>query len=133
MLAQDGVLSFGEAERVLQLRAAGQQLGDAAAQVQGLRREAARPAHDALRAFEGAHHRVIRPHIDVAVMGEEPVGHAGEAKPSFRVRYHDGLLAEVAAGHHQQGIGRAGKKQVMQRRIGQHDADGAVAGSYLVG
>ena len=35
VLAEDGVTPFGEAERVLQLAAAGQQFGNRAAQVEG--------------------------------------------------------------------------------------------------
>ena len=87
-------------------------------------RISARPAQHALAAFEGAHHRIVRAHVDIAIVRQEPVGHAREPLERFRVRHHDGFFAQVAAGHHQRIVRRAREQQVVQRRIGQHHAEG---------
>ena len=45
----------------------------------------------------------------------------------FEVVHHDRLFAEVAAGHDQRVEWRAVEEQVVQRRVGQHHAEGAIA------
>ena len=66
-------------------------------------RVASRAAQHALLAFEDAHHGIVHARVDIAVVEQERVGDAVEARGGFAIAGDDGLFAEVAAGHHQRG------------------------------
>ena len=111
-----------------------QQFGQRAAQVEGLRRVAARAPHDALGAFEDAHHGIVGAHVDVAVVHQEPVGHAAQALARHRrssttigSSLRLPLVITSAAN------ARAAEQQVMQRRVGQHHAQRRIAGRDRLG
>ena len=64
--------------------------------------------------------------LDRAVMNEKAIGDGTQAGVGFFVADADRLLAEVAAGHHQ-GRAEGVEQQLVQRRVGEHDAEVAVA------
>ncbi len=71
--------------------------------------------------------------MDVAVVHQKCVGQFAQPLTGFLVAGGDGFLAQVAAGHHQR-LGETGlglKQQIMQRRVGQHHAQGGLAGCRL--
>ena len=80
VLAQKGVMILGKTERVLQFGAAGQDFSDWKAQRDGIGSVAARTAQDALLAFENAHHGIVHAGVDVAVVKQESVGDAMQAR-----------------------------------------------------
>ena len=106
VLAEDRVTALGKAEGVLQFAADGQQFGNGTppgrASCGGV---AARSPQQPLAAFEYPHHRVVRPHIDVAIVGEQRIGDPADALSRLAIVDHDGLFAEIAARHHQRIIG----------------------------
>ena len=70
----------------------------------------------------GAHDRVVAPDVDRPVVAEHAVDEAGEADARIVVRVGDGLVAEVAARHHQ-GSADARQEQVVQRRVREEEAE----------
>ena len=77
------------------------------------------------------HYRVIASLMNVAVVEEESVGEGGEASKGFGIVGADGFFTEVATGHDENtrgGFGGEGRislveKKMVQRRVGEHDAE----------
>ena len=133
MLAQDGMASFGEAKRVLQLTAECDQFRHGAAEVDGVGDVSARAPQDAFAALEGAHHRIVDTHGDIAIVQEEPIDDAVKPPHRFAVRDHKRLFAQVAAGHDKcrelrSLVWRIAEQKVVQRSVRKHNADRIVAG-----
>ncbi len=123
--------SLRQAERVLQLRAAGEhRAGEArergTAHRDGFRHVAARPPDQHRAATDGAGHGVVGPDVDGPVVGEERVGDTAQPVKRVLVAVGDRLVGDVSAGQHQRAADR-GEQQVVQRRVGQHDAELPVA------
>ena len=95
--------------------------------------------------FDNAHHRVVVAGADGAVVAQERVGHGEQLLVGILVVDDDGLVVDVARGHHQHRDGRrcAGscgfalgaalgttarfrevvQQQMLEGRVGQHDAE----------
>ena len=116
MRRQEGLVTAGDADRVLQPGARGQHRRARARQLDRPRRVAARAA-DELRAAGGrqAQHAVVAAGDDVAVVQQQRVGDALQPRQRLVVADHQRLAVRVGAGHHQQqGLrlvqpGRAGR------------------------
>ncbi len=137
VMAEEGVVLTGEAKGVFQLPASRQDGGGLPGQVHRVGGIAARaPQGNELglaAAGEGTHHGVVTAGVDVAVVHQESICEGSEALPRFLVMGGNGLLAEVAAGHHQGGRETLlfFEQQVMQGGVGEHHAEGVLAGSNL--
>ena len=110
--------------------------------------------------FDNAHHRVVVAGADGAVVAQERVGHGEQLLVGILVVDDDGLVVDVARGHHQHRDGRrcAGplgfalgaalgatarfrevvQQQMLEGRVGQHDAElgkgvGQTGGEHGVG
>ncbi len=69
-----------------------------------------------------AHHGVIAPSPDAPVVHEQVVGHAAQlAEGALVVRDH-GLARHVGRGHHERQDTRVVEQEVVDARVGQHDA-----------
>ncbi len=101
VLAEDGVPIFGQAERVLQFAAAGQNFGQRHRELDGLGRVAARPAHRIFAAFEDLDDRIVHARLDLAIVQQEIIGERVQPRPRVLVAADDGFFAHIAAGHHQ--------------------------------
>ncbi len=68
-------------------------------------------------------------------MEQEGIGQPGRPLAGRLIGVGDWLFAQVATGHHQRlgEAGRARQQQMVERRIGQHDADGALARGHFGG
>jgi hypothetical protein len=140
---QEGLRAARQAHGVLQPAAGGQHRRAAARQRDGPRREAACAADELRRAAgQRAQHAVVAARDDVAVVQQPGVGQALQALQRFGVVAHQRFAAGVGAGHHQQQIlrllqpagagGAAGglvEEQELDRRAGQHQAQGLQAGA----
>ena len=71
--------------------------------------------------------------MDRPVVRQKDVGDAGQALESVVVVVGDRLVGAVAAGHDQRPAGQAAKQQMVQRRVGQHDAQEGIAGRDCLG
>ncbi len=120
MLAEDRVMLARETERVLQFAAAREDLLDGRGEIDRMRRVSARAPDHAVAAFERAHDRVIRWHVDAPVVREEVLGESVQPRRDLFVAACDWLLGQVAGGHDQRIVRRAFEQQMMQRRIRQH-------------
>lgn len=140
MVADEGPAPAGEAKRVLLVAADGEQR-HRAVERQGdrLRCVATGAAQQHGDASNNASHRVVAARLDGPIVGEDGVGDRRKADADVVVDEGDRLIAHVAAGEHQghSSIGRAGgnvvQQQVVQWRVGQHQAERGNAGGYLGG
>ena len=97
---EPGLVARGEAERVLEVGAAGEHRPrDRPAQRHRPRDVAARAAEDHRPPRDHARHRVVAAVLDLAVVGEEEVGDAAEPLERLVVARRHRLLREVARGH----------------------------------
>ncbi len=71
--------------------------------------------------------------MDWAIVREEKVRDAGQALYRVLVVVGDGLVGLIAAGQHEGQAGEVVQDQVVQGRVGQHDAKVWVAGRHLGG
>ena len=88
---------------------------------------ATRPADEDLLVVHRSDHRVLDPHVDGAVVGQESVGDVAQALERVLVPVGDRLVRAVAAGEHER-VRVLVAQQVVQRRVGQHQPDGPVPG-----
>ena len=114
---------------------------EVAADGEDARRNALRDNRRRVAARAPQHHRppgndaddgiVHRPH-DRPVMNQEQIGDAAEAPDGLMLVDADRLVRTVAAGgdHRESGFGQ---QQMVQRRVGKHDADERIAGRNAVG
>ena len=116
-----------QAERVLQLRAAGQHRpGQAGGEAERLGRVAAGAAQQRFPAPQRPHHRVVGPDVDRPVVGEEGVRDARQPRQRVAVGVGDRLVGNVAAGQDDR-VADLREQQVMQGSVGKHDPQLAVA------
>ena len=118
----EGVLLFGpDAQDGLRIQG----------QINGRRHQTPGPPQgDHGRGIDGADHGVVAGHLDVPVMQEEGVSQARQFVPGLVVRVHQGLFAEVAAGH-DQGGGAVLHEQKVQGGVGQHEPQEPVARGHV--
>ncbi|CCB78256.1 protein of unknown function [Streptantibioticus cattleyicolor NRRL 8057 = DSM 46488] len=135
---EPGGTPLGEAERGVVRPADGQRGRHRVGQLDRLGHVTARPAQRlrlAVRAY--AYHRVVAGHPDAAVVPQPGVGDAVEPVAGLGVVGDGWFAGPVAAGDHQQpGAGRVTgepEEQVVQRGVGQRDADVGAAGADGVG
>ncbi len=134
-----GPRTGGQGERVLQLGADGQDhlaRRQRHRQVQRVGGVAAPAPDDRLAgASRPTHHpgdRVVVAGPDPAVVGQEGVGDPGQPDERLVVVGDQRLVGEVAAGQDERSADRL-EEQVMERRVGQEEADPAVAVEDLRG
>ncbi len=132
VLAEKSFAAARDADSVLQFCANGQNGWGFVFEGNWRGNKAARTAQY-LRAASGeANDRVVAAAQDIAIVDEVSVGNRVEAPHSFFVVDGDGLFAEVGAGHDQSVELAAGKKKMVQRGVGQEDAEKTIAGSDAV-
>ena len=118
----------GQRERVLELCPHREERdGRGHGQRHGFRGIAARPANDGLPAGDDAGDGVVVPRPDLAIVGEEAVREPGQPRQRVVVVGGQGLVGEIARGQHH-GASERLEQQVVQRRVGQEDAQPPVAG-----
>ncbi len=126
-MGEEGAVPAAEAERVLQLRAAGQHRpAEAAGHGERLRHVTPGAAQHGLPAAERADHRVVGPDMDRPVVGEEHVRDAAQPGQGVLVPVGDRLVGDVAAGQHHRSA-EVAEQQMVQRGVGQHHAQLPVA------
>ena len=128
VLAHDRVVPLGQAEGVLQLSSAGQKFRQIHLQPDGLRRIPSGPPQDTRLPFEGADHRIIHAHEDIAIVQQAPVGDRRKKFQGSLIGDNDRLLAEIAAGHHEGIVRRTVEQQMMQGGVREHHAQGPISG-----
>src|SRR5829696_2837003 len=133
VVAHEGVAVSDQADRVLELSTAGQSV---TAEVRGQPercRGVATGATDLVRSSSRCtDHGVVAAHVDLTVVDKEVVGDLAQLIQCFLVAIGDGLVRVVAAGHDERDA-RVAQKQVVQRRVGEHHAQGFLARGYLFG
>jgi len=67
--------------------------------------------------------------FDRPIVDQQRIGDRAEPRQRVVVEVGDGLVAEVARGHHQRPA-ELPQQEHMQRRVGQHHADGREAGRH---
>ena len=111
------------AGRALELRATGQdRLGAGDRHRQALRDVAPRAPQQLRASTHDTGDRVVRAHVDRAVVDEEGVGDLGETFPRILVAVRDRLVGDVAAREHEH-ASCVREQQVVQGRVGQHHAE----------
>src|SRR5215204_1903474 len=133
VVAYESVAVFSQAERVLELSTAGQGVPAEARGQPERCRGVATGATDRVRpSSRCTDHGVVAAHVDLTVVDEEVVGDLAQLIQCFLVAIGDGLVRVVAAGHDERDS-RGAQKQVVQRRVSEHHAQGFLARGYLFG
>jgi hypothetical protein len=128
VVGDKGVAILGQAERVLQFGPAGQHgTGEPAGHRDGFGDIAAGPPDEHRPATEHPGDGVIRPDVNGPVVGEERVRDPAEPGQHLVIVVDDRLVGAVPAGQHDR-TGGGLEQQVVQRSVGQHDAERAVPG-----
>ena len=134
VLAQVGLAPAHQAEAVLHLRAAGEDIPGRPLQQDRHRRVAPRPAQQSRPAPHHPGHRVVHPGDDLPVVEEKEVCQTAEPGERLVIARADRLVAEVAAGHDEHRRGeRLGQEQVVERRVGEHHPENTQARGHLRG
>ena len=129
VLAQEGELVAGQAEGVLLCRAHGEDGSCPERELHRVRGIAPRPPDRLGRPAADAGDAVVVPRVDLPVVDEEIIGKAPEPPPRLLVVFRDRLFGEVAA-RHDEGLAEVGQQEVVERRIGKHDAQIPVSGGH---
>ena len=125
--AHEGVRPARQTDGALELGAAGQDGPRLERQPHRERRVAARTPDRQLAPRREAGHRVVAADVDRPVVEQEGVGDPAEPRERVGVVGGDGLLAPVAARHHErlEARRRPPEEQVVQRRVRKHHAEPA--------
>src|SRR5918998_4414381 len=83
------------------------------------------PTHD-------PYHAVVAAHVDGTVVDQEVVGDLSQLLGGLLVPVGYGLVGVVAARHHERDT-RVVQQQVVQRGVSEHDAQGVLPRSHLLG
>src|SRR5271166_5861970 len=126
VLAEEGFGATHYADSVFQFTANGKNRLRFALEGNRHGDETARTAQHLRPSSCDTHHGVVAAAQDVAIVNEIRIGNSLEPANCFLVIDGDGLFAEVPAGHHESIEFSAGKKEMVQRRISQEDAEEAV-------
>ena len=123
-----GAPAAREGERVLELGAHGEQRHRRRdRQRQGLGRVPAGAAHDGLAPGDHARDGIVVAGPDLPVVGEEPVREAAQPREGIRVVRGQRLVREVPGGEDERPA-HGLEQQVVERRVGQEDAQAPVPG-----
>ena len=123
MVGDPGARVPREAERRLQLGAAGEDRRRGAPRQRQARRHVAARAAQQHRAPVGdPDHRVVGAGADRPVVEQDLVGDPGEPRLRVAVLERDRLVGDVARGHHERHA-EVGEQQVVQRRVGEHQPE----------
>ena len=104
MLADKSLAPAREGQRRLEMAAAGEHARAVGAEVDRLGHKAARPAQKGRCAVDDLHHAVVGAHHNVAVMGDDQVGDAGEPRQRLVIADDQRLAARIGAGGDQREI-----------------------------
>ena len=126
VLGEKGGASLRHAQRVFQFGSDGDHRGRLVREQDGTRHVAAGAADGTRLARDHAEDRVVAALQDLAVVMQEAVGDLREALLRIVDVRRDGLLAHIAAGHHQR-VAVAVEQEVVQGRVRQHHAERGVA------
>ena len=130
VLAHEGVVVLDSTERVLELGAAGEHLpARGEGEADGIGGIPPRPPHQPGRPCLAQGHAVVVAGIDIAVVDDEEVGDAPKPAQRLCVVLGNGLLAHVAAGHHQ-GPAHLAQQHVVERCVRQHRPQVLEAGGH---
>ena len=122
VLAEKGFVARQQAERIFHVAAQGQHgRGDFMGQRDGFGGIAAGATDEQGRVARDQDHAVVVAVVDGAIVEEEGVGQRTQVGPGVVIGAGDGLIPAVAAGHHQRAV-QVPQQQVVQGRVGQHDA-----------
>ncbi len=120
MLAEECLVLFDQAEGVLLLRAAGQDVTfRREGQPQGIGSEAARPPERHDRLAQHPNHGIIVARIDIAIVEQELVRDLCQSLDRLAIADGDRLFAQVAARHHERPV-EASQQQMVERRVRKH-------------
>ena len=125
VVAHPGAAPAGQAERRLELPAAGQHRPRGGDRQRDARRDVAarapqRRAPAAAADRHGPRHRIVRARLDRAVVDEQPVGDPLEPLARIAVEEGDRLVRDVSARQHERAdaqLGEVAQQQVMERRV----------------
>src|ERR1017187_9909357 len=131
MLAQNGIVFLRQAQRILQFASASENLLCRRTKVDGMGSIAAGPTQGSVAPFKGAHYRVVDSRLDSAVVDEEIVGKGVKSGGYFFVAADDGFFRKVPGGHHERIVSSALEEKMMERGIGEHDADPSDSGRHV--
>ncbi len=131
MLGHEGEVVPRQAEGVLLLGAHAQYRLASKIQADGMGGVAAGAPGKAGGAALDNHDAVVVAGVDIAVVAQEVVGDAAQSRYRLVVIAGDGLLAEVAGGHHQRAA-RLPHEEVVEGGIGEHHAQVFQAGRHAL-
>ena len=127
-MTDERIVFMRQAEGILQLRAAGENLAlEVKPAADGRGRVTARAPQNHRTLLKDARHRIIRTHVNAPVVQQERSGYLAKPRVSVAVFITDRLIRQVAASHHQRAV-ETFKQQMMQRRVRQHKAKCGDAG-----
>ncbi len=128
VLADDHLAADHQRDRVLQVGAQRQNGPVAGKPANGAGRKASRAANHQWLLLSHGHDRIVDPPCNRALADQQCVGDARQALAGVVVAVGNRFAGTIGAGQHQR-TGCAGREQqMMQRRIGQHDAQRGVVG-----
>ncbi len=127
VLAQADLVVHGERHGVLQMPANREDGPQRLLDEHRQRRITARAAQHHLAVEHNADDRIIDVPHDRPIVHQEAAGDTGEPGQGFALVDADGLVGAVAAGRHD-GKAKLREQQMMQRRVGKHDAEVGIAG-----
>src|SRR5436305_9396416 len=114
-MTDERIVFMRQAEGILQLRAAGENLAlELKAAADGRGRVTTRAPQNHRTPLKDTRYRIIRTHVDAPVVQQERIGYLAKPRVSVAVFITDRLIRQVAAGHHQRAV-EAFKQQIMQR------------------
>ena len=136
MLRDEGLAPARDSHRRFQMRAHGKDGGTILAEIDRRWHEAARTAKKGRSAIDDRHDRIIGTSHDRPIMADDQISDAGEPLRRIIVIDHQWLAARIGAGRDQsrwlrqappgwvrRRIRQGMKEQMMNRRIGQHQAN----------
>ena len=128
VLALIDEVAASESEDIFEMAADGEERRSFDWQRNAEGNEAAGAADELRSAIDDGGDRVVAALKDFAVVEEKSVGDVGKAGAGFVVVDGDGLFAEVGGGHDEGLDAAVGEKKMVQRRVGEKDAEPGDAG-----
>ena len=121
MLAEKGFPASSKTHGVLELGPGAEDRGDRVSKKNRQRRVSSCPAHRTRVTPEHTGHRIVAPHVNLAVVKKEVVGNPVQARPGVCIVHYNWFIALVPAGHHQRTVWRVLKQEKMKGRIRKKD------------
>src|SRR5579884_3259919 len=133
VLAEESLLVTGETNRVLQFAANCEDGWNFFVQENRHGDVPTGSAYLTHAAATRAYHGIIFANEDVAIVHEGKIGNALEPAHGLAIVDDDRFFAQVGTGHHERAEFSCVEQQVMNRRVGQKQAEVAIAGSDTLG